>query len=68
MVHEQKSTMKSLTFILPVLLTTSSFAGIAAKAEYQVFREQHCYENVERYVPGYYKANGHYVSAKVKNK
>lgn len=60
--------MKLSTFILPVLFTSASFAGVAAQAEYQVFHEQHCYENVERYVPGYYKANGRYVSAKVKNK
>jgi len=60
--------MKLSTFILPVLLTTASFSGVAAQAEYQVFHEQHCYENVERYVPGYYKANGRYVSARVKNK
>lgn len=59
--------MKPSTFILPALLTTVSFSGVDAKAEYQVFHEQHCYENVERYVPGYYKANGRYVSAKVKN-
>ena len=60
--------MKLSTFILPFLFTSASFAGLAAKAEYQVFHEQHCYENVESYVPGYYKANGRYVSAKVKNK
>ena len=60
--------MKLSTFILPVLLTTASFSGVAAQAEYQVFHEQHCYENVEQYVPGYYKANGRYVSARVKNK
>ena len=60
--------MKLSTFILPVLITTASFSGVAAQAEYQVFHEQHCYENVERYVPGYYKANGRYVSARVKNK
>ena len=60
--------MKLSTFILPVLFTTASFSAVAAQAEYQVFHEQHCYENVERYVPGYYRANGQYVSAKVKNK
>ena len=60
--------MKLSTFILPVLFTSASFAGVAAQAEYQVFHEQHCYENVERYVPGYYRANGRYVSARVKNK
>ena len=60
--------MKLSTFILPVLFTTASFSAVSAQAEYQVFHEQHCYENVERYVPGYYKANGRYVSAKVKNK
>ena len=60
--------MKLSTFILPVLITTASFSGVAAQAEYQVFHEQHCYENVERYVPGYYRANGRYVSARVKNK
>lgn len=60
--------MKLSTFILPVLITTASFSGVAAQAEYQVFHEQHCYENVEQYVPGYYRNNGRYVSAKVKNK
>ena len=60
--------MKLSTFILPVLFTTASFSAVAAQAEYQVFHEQHCYENVERYIPGYYRANGRYVSAKVKNK
>lgn len=60
--------MKPSTFILPVLLTTVSFSGVDVKAEGQVFREQHCYENVENYVPGYYRANGRYVSAKVSNR
>ena len=60
--------MKPSTFILPVLLTTVSFSGVDVKAEGQVFREQHCYENVENYIPGYYKANGRYVSAKVSNR
>lgn len=60
--------MKPSTFILPVLLTTVSFSGVDVKAEGQVFREQHCYENVENYIPGYYRANGRYVSAKVSNR
>ena len=60
--------MKLSTFILPVLITTASFSGVAAQAEYQVFHEQHCYENVERMFLDTTSSNGRYVSAKVKNK
>jgi hypothetical protein len=60
--------MKPSTFILPVLLTTVSFSGVDVKAEGQVFREQHCYENVENYIPGYYRSNGLYVKARISNR
>ena len=34
----------------------------------RVFRESHCYENVEQYIPGYYNKHGQYVGGYVKHR
>lgn len=50
-----------------LLLFTLMLAPIPAFAEHKrVYRESYCYENVERYVPGYYDKYGRYIGGYVK--
>ena len=48
-----------------ILLSTLLLFPVAAGAEERVFSESYCYENVERYIPGYYDSNGYYVSGRL---
>ena len=48
-----------------ILLSALLLSPAAAIAEGRVFNESYCYENVERYIPGYYDSNGYYVSGRL---
>lgn len=50
-----------------LLLSALLFAPMPALADHKrVFREEYCYKNVERYVPGHYTDSGRYVRGRVK--
>ena len=50
-----------------LLLSALLFAPMPALADYErEYREEYCYKNVERYVPGYYTSGGTYVRGRVK--
>ena len=53
--------MKLQSILLSALLLSPS----SVLAEERVFTESFCYENVERYIPGYYDSNGYYVSGRL---
>ena len=44
------------------------FAGGPVTRGQRVYRESHCYENVEQYIPGYYNKHGQYVGGYVKHR
>ena len=50
-----------------LLLSALLFAPMPALADHKrVFREEYCYKNVERYIPGRYTDSGRYVRGRVK--
>ena len=50
-----------------LLLSALLFAPMPALADHKrVFREEYCYKNVERYIPGHYTDSGRYVRGRVK--
>ena len=48
-----------------ILLSALLLSPASVLAEERVFTESFCYENVERYIPGYYDSNGYYVSGRL---
>ena len=58
---------------LPAILLSSLFiaapvyAGGPVTRGQRVYRESHCYENVEEYVPGYYNNYGQYIGGYIKH-
>lgn len=49
-----------------ILLTALMIAPLPAFAGHRrVYEESYCYENIERYVPGYYNHSGTYVRGRV---
>ena len=53
---------------LNLLHCQSRFAGGPVTRGQRVYRESHCYENVEQYIPGYYNKHGQYVGGYVKHR
>ena len=60
---------------LPAILLSTFFiaspafaAGPVVGRGQRVYRESHCYENVEQYIPGYYNKHGQYVGGYVKHR
>jgi len=60
---------------LPAILLSTFFiaspafaAGPVVSRGQRVYREPHCYENVEKYIPGYYNKHGQYVGGYVKHR
>ena len=60
--------MKLKALLLSALfLTPPALAGGPVFADHKrVFREEYCYKNVERYIPGEYTDSGRYVRGRVK--
>ena len=60
--------MKLKALLLSTLfLTPPALAGGPVFADHKrVFREEYCYKNVERYIPGHYTDSGRYVRGRVK--
>ena len=60
--------MKLKALLLSALfLTPPALAGGPVFADHKrVFREEYCYKNVERYIPGRYTDSGRYVRGRVK--
>ena len=60
--------MKLKALLLSALLfAPPAFAGGPVFADHKrVFREEYCYKNVERYIPGRYTDSGRYVRGRVK--
>jgi uncharacterized protein YcfJ len=48
-----------------ILLSALLLSPASVIAEERVFTESFCYENVERYIPGYYDSNGYYISGRL---
>ena len=49
-------------------IASPAFAGGPVTRGQRVYRESHCYENVEQYIPGYYNNHGQYVGGYVKHR
>jgi hypothetical protein len=60
--------MKFNDMKLPAILLSSLFIAAPVYAGGpRIYRENHCYENVEEYVPGYYNSYGQYVGGYIKH-
>ena len=56
---------------LPAILLSTFFIAellLVLSPVVRVYRESHCYENVEQYIPGYYNNHGQYVGGYVKHR
>ena len=59
--------MKKLALLLlPLLVAGPAFAGGPRVRHRQAYYEEHCYKNVEKYIPGYYDDFGNYRRGRVK--
>ena len=54
---------KLALLLLPLLVAGPAFAGgPRIRGQRNVYHEEYCYKNVEKYTPGYYNEYGTYLS------
>ena len=57
---------KLALLLLPLFVAGPAFAGgPRIRGQRNVYHEEHCYKNVEKYTPGYYNSHGTYMRGRV---
>ena len=57
---------KLALLLLPLFVAGPAFAGgPRVRGQRNVYHEEHCYKNVEKYTPGYYNSHGTYMRGRV---